>query len=406
MKKSLVLAMAMALGVTASAYAANPFSDVPAGHWAYDSVAELAANGVIDGYTDGSFGGDKLMTRYEMAQIVARAMANGADVDALAAEFAEELDTLGVRIANLEKKADNVKITGQIRARYIDQDYENNFGEGSVADLRTRLWVKGDINDNWKYTGMLQNVQDFRDNGGNDDTDLKRAYLEGRLGGTDVTVGRYNAFLGDGLVYDDNVDGVEATYGDKIKVTGFYGQYDSVVDDELEPEYWALQATTDLGPVNLMAGYASFDYDHEDAKVFDNDIFYVVAGAEVAKHLNAKVAYLKADTEDSAGDELPFDDDGFAVELSYKGADKADVGSWGLTANYWDQGLSTYAAHTTDANTFSIDGRNYGFKGFGVAADYTVAKNIVATVAYYDTEIKEFDEVDDQRLWTSVQFYF
>ena len=50
MKKSLVLAMAMALGVTASAYAANPFSDVPAGHWAYDSVAKLAAAGVVDGY--------------------------------------------------------------------------------------------------------------------------------------------------------------------------------------------------------------------------------------------------------------------------------------------------------------------------------------------------------------------
>ena len=43
MKKSLVLAMAMALGVTASAYAANPFSDVPAGHWAYDSISKLAA---------------------------------------------------------------------------------------------------------------------------------------------------------------------------------------------------------------------------------------------------------------------------------------------------------------------------------------------------------------------------
>ena len=46
MKKSLVLAMAMALGVTASAYAANPFSDVPAGHWAYDAVNKLAAEGV------------------------------------------------------------------------------------------------------------------------------------------------------------------------------------------------------------------------------------------------------------------------------------------------------------------------------------------------------------------------
>ena len=44
MKKSMVLAMAMALGVTASAYAANPFSDVPADHWAYDSVAKLAAS--------------------------------------------------------------------------------------------------------------------------------------------------------------------------------------------------------------------------------------------------------------------------------------------------------------------------------------------------------------------------
>ena len=50
MKKSLVLAMAMALGVTASAYAANPFSDVPAGHWAYDSISKLAAAGVIEGY--------------------------------------------------------------------------------------------------------------------------------------------------------------------------------------------------------------------------------------------------------------------------------------------------------------------------------------------------------------------
>ena len=92
MKKSLVLAMAMALGVTASAYAANPFSDVPAGHWAYDSINKLAAAGVIEGYGDTTFGGDKLMTRYEMAQIVAKAMAKGANVDKLAAEFADELD--------------------------------------------------------------------------------------------------------------------------------------------------------------------------------------------------------------------------------------------------------------------------------------------------------------------------
>ena len=150
MKKSLVLAMAMALGVTASAYAANPFSDVPAGHWAYDAVNKLAAEGVVDGYPDGTYGGDKLMTRYEMAQIVAKAMAKGANVDKLAAEFADELDSLGVRVANLEKKADNVKITGQIRASYRSNDTGSDSGR-----LRTRLFLNGQINEDWTYTGRF-----------------------------------------------------------------------------------------------------------------------------------------------------------------------------------------------------------------------------------------------------------
>ena len=78
MKKSLVFAMAMALGVTATAFAANPFSDVPAGHWAYAAVAKLAAAGIVDGYPDGTYKGDRTMTRYEMAQIVAKALAKGA----------------------------------------------------------------------------------------------------------------------------------------------------------------------------------------------------------------------------------------------------------------------------------------------------------------------------------------
>ena len=95
MKKFLVVALALATGITASASAANPFSDVPAGHWAYASLAKLAAAGVVEGYPDSTFQGDKLMTRYEMAQIV-KAMAKGANVDRLASEFAEELDALGL----------------------------------------------------------------------------------------------------------------------------------------------------------------------------------------------------------------------------------------------------------------------------------------------------------------------
>ena len=185
MKKSLVLAMAMALGVTASAYAANPFSDVPAGHWAYDAVNKLAAEGVVDGYPDGTYGGDRLMTRYEMAQIVAKAMAKGANVDKLAAEFADELDSLGVRVANLEKKTDNVKITGQIRASYRSGDYSAH-----ESYLRTRLFLNGQVNEDWSYTGRLQNRQYFDNESGDDDLELNWAYVSGPVGGVKVEAGR------------------------------------------------------------------------------------------------------------------------------------------------------------------------------------------------------------------------
>lgn len=67
-----VLVMAMSTSVLASS---NPFSDVPAHHWAYDSVTKLAAVGLVEGYPDGTFGGTRTMTRYEAAMVFARALA-------------------------------------------------------------------------------------------------------------------------------------------------------------------------------------------------------------------------------------------------------------------------------------------------------------------------------------------
>ena len=222
MKKSLVLAMAMALGVTASAYAANPFSDVPAGHWAYDSISKLAAAGVIEGYGDDTFRGDRLMTRYEMAQIVAKAMAKGANVDKLAAEFADELDALGVRVAALEKKADNVKITGQIRWHYADISGDKSAYQ---HQLRTRLLFTGKVNDTWNYVTMLENRSDKSDYVGDENTAVQRAYLDGRLGGAKVMAGRYNwTDITGGNVYDNRVDGVKISYGDKVKLGAHYAK--------------------------------------------------------------------------------------------------------------------------------------------------------------------------------------
>lgn len=77
------------------------FPDVPNNHWAYAAVSDLSRRGLVEGYTDGTFGGDRMLTRYEFAQIVYRAIQNGVAVDdRLVSEFGPEMalfrvDTIG-----------------------------------------------------------------------------------------------------------------------------------------------------------------------------------------------------------------------------------------------------------------------------------------------------------------------
>ena len=419
MKKSLVLAMAMALGVTASAYAANPFSDVPAGHWAYDAVNKLAAAGVVDGYPDGTYGGDKLMTRYEMAQIVAKAMAKGANVDKLAAEFADELDSLGVRVANLEKKADNVKVTGVVKYSYAAYDGDKlgttgkddtkNGGKDTTRSsnyqsrLRTDIWVTGQVNDDWTYTGMFRNQQFFSGeeaNVGEEGTSFQRAYVNGKLGGLAVQAGRYNfTDPTGGNIHDTRMDGAQLSYGKDVKLTAGYGK----ATDAYEPAdgydnnvvYTYLDAK--LGAVKALAGYFKYD---DVAKLGnqDDNIWTAGLGFDLAKDLAFSGYYIKSDVDKIA--DKDYDDDGYVLSLDYKGAKADEAGSWGLGAKYYDEGAGTFVAHTMDGTHFTD-----GFKGYMVNASYTFAKNIVGGVYYYDLESKETND-DAQTLWSQVVFSF
>ena len=402
MKKSLVLAMAMALGVTASAYAANPFSDVPAGHWAYDSINKLAAAGVIEGYGDSTFGGDKLMTRYEMAQIVAKAMAKGANVDKLAAEFADELDNLGVRVANLEKKADNVKVTGELRYHYKDNGGDI---DGYATELRSRIWVKGAINDDWTYTGMLENIQDLKNDKGDETTKFQRAYVNGKLGGVKVQAGRYHSKLSEGNVYDNRFDGVQASYGKDVKLTAGYGKaahttgLDATHKKANAKDTYYAELSGNVGKLALAAGYYNYE-DVKEAKDEDDTIWTVGANYAFDKNFKLGAMYLNGDQDKYEGD-----DDGFVVTASYKGAKAAKAGSWGLVAKYYDQGFSTYIDHTMNGYADSYTAADQGFKGYSVAANYTFAKNIVGQVEWYDLEAKEGNK-DAQTLWSQVVFTF
>lgn len=416
MKKTLLLAMTIAMGITASAYAANPFSDVPAGHWAYDAVNKLAAEGVVEGYPDGTYGGDRLMTRYEMAQIVAKAMANGANVDKLAAEFADELDSLGVRVANLEKKSDNVRITGQIRYEYGDRNGDMQKTKGKVAQhrLRSRIFVNGNINEDWSYTGRFENNQSLKNSSGDDTLKFNQAYVSGRLGGVKVIAGKGDHYTGNGFVYDDTAEFIRATYGKDVQVSAYVGKPVTTASDYGYEKMWGGEVSGKIGRLTLAAGYDEFKDSKGSADAYsggyvpakkgdDNGIWNVSAKYKF-DDFTLGATYLHSDVDVYNSPYNDVDTDGYVISANYKGADKNKPGSWGLFANYYDQGAGTFVAHTMYPGDWGYY-MDEGFKGYMVGGGVTLAKNMVYQLHYYDLEGKE-SGLDDQVLWSRLQIMF
>lgn len=412
MKKTLLLAMTIAMGITASAYAGNPFSDVPAGHWAYDAVNKLAAEGVVEGYPDGTYGGDRLMTRYEMAQIVAKAMANGANVDKLAAEFADELDSLGVRVANLEKKADNVRITGQIRYEYGDRggDLGSKYGKVAQHRLRSRIFVNGNINEDWNYTGRFENNQSLKNSSGDDTLKFNQAYVNGKIGGAKVIAGKTDHYAGNGFIYDDTAEKIELSYGKDVKLTAYYG----IPTDYGYDKMWGASVGGKVGNLSLSGGYdkfqdalasiESYGIDNSAKTGTDNGIWNLSANYKFGDFTLA-ATYLDSDIDLRDNSKYKdVDTNGYVVGLNYKGADKNKPGTWGLFANYYDQGVGTFVAHTMYPGDWSyyVD---EGFKGYMVGGGVTLAKNMVYQLHYYDLEGKE-SGLDDQVIWSRLQIMF
>jgi len=125
--KRLSILVVLAFVMTTMVASANPFSDVPFSHWAYDAVNKLAAKGIIQGYPDGTYKGEKHVTRYALAMVTAKMLANveqmmekgfGSNLvtksdlqtlEKLTVEFADELALLGVKVTALEDDMQVVK---------------------------------------------------------------------------------------------------------------------------------------------------------------------------------------------------------------------------------------------------------------------------------------------------------
>ena len=233
MKKILALAAVAALTAGVSAYAANPFSDVSTDHWAYQAVADLSAQGVVEGYPNGTFQGEKHITRYEVAQIVARLLAQEsqlnaqqkATVEKLAAEYADELNNLGVRVSNLENKVGNVTWTGDARVKF-ERDLSKD-QDKDTYDGRVRLNLKAQANPQVTVKAQLEADTDFKDSAKFGTVAVKKLHAEyAPVAGLTIDAGRTDATLGNGTFYDSDFNGVVASYDmGKFDVQAGYGRF-------------------------------------------------------------------------------------------------------------------------------------------------------------------------------------
>ena len=248
MKKILAMAAVAALAAGASAYAANPFADVSTSDWAYQAVADLSDQGIVEGYPDGTFKGETNITRYEMAQIIARLMAKEdqynaeqrATIDKLAGEYADELDTLGVRVSNLEKKVGNISWSGDSRMRFIRTTDGNDAWQG-----RVRITAQGQVNEDTKVVGRFTSGNvDFKNDAGNSndgDVSMDRMYVQHQFGDkVAVTLGRYEVDMGTQAcwLYGNAFDGAEAqiNFNDDYSLKFGFGRFKDAKGDYKEDD--------------------------------------------------------------------------------------------------------------------------------------------------------------------------
>ena len=445
MKKTLVSALATALVVGAASTtfaAANPFSDVPRDHWAYDAVTQLAADGVVEGYGDGTYRGDRNITRYEMAQMTAKAMAKGdmsasdrALVDRLAAEFADELNNLGVRVSNLEKHADMVQWKGKLEYTYTsvraDQVLTSDGHKKINKDtLVFRLEPTAEVNAHWNVHARLDASTSMKydragreeDNDTRDGVTLKRAWAQGNYDNFTVKFGKMELVSAEGytgagnLVLDREFSGAEVTFGKDLKAKLQAGQaklssdvYGTIRDESGVPHDLTGRHTANYQGIELQYDkdnwMAGAGYYHFSTKEFDNtilkkgetkmNVWALNAGYKFDDNVQLAASYAKNNKVDAPQKVKK----SYQIGLDYKGADEMDKGSWGAYAAYRYLGLASLNA--------TQDGAVFGTKGIELGANYTLWKNVIVSAKYFrGKEILPSKDNKVSQLFGRVEFLF
>ena len=416
MKKILALAAAAALTAGVSAYAANPFSDVTADDWAYQAVSDLSAQGVVEGYPDGTFKGERNMTRYELAQIVARLMAKEDQLNAqqqatlnkLAGEYADELANLGVRVSNLEKKVGNISWAGDAKMMYT-----NNAKKAGTDTYkgRIRLNVKGQVNDATYVQGRILTNMYFKDAGKDDgNTTMDRLFVNHSFGDkTSVVLGRQDLTVFSGLEYDDAFDGAKLAYNDgkfdayaafgQLNAGKFAGEAETATADAVPGTDVAFGGLGyDFGVAKLNAAYFNFTGD----KTKDNYKFDSIWGANLVVPVQDFSVF--GEYWDSNADK---NDSAYQAGLGYSTLDASKPGTFALNVAYNKVGANAYLGGTTyDASDFfGAIAADKDLKFWNVFGDVVLQKNVTLH-GEYAWDIKNADDCDDNAWTVSLNYAF
>lgn len=404
------------IGAASTTFAsANPFVDVPSNHWAYDAVAQLAEDGVVVGYGDDTFRGNRNITRYEMAQIIARAMTkkdltikDKALLDRLEAEFADELVSLGVRVSNLERNADFVKWNGQLRYTYTSVRPEN---EKKINNnkLLFRLEPSAEVNSNWHVKARLDANLNIADDEKDSEVRLKRAFAEGNFKTWNVKLGKMGlnsaeSYQAPGtLVFDKEFSGAEVSWPGTLSLKVQAGRLN------LEDAYKGVH--TGLSN-NDVANYYGAEFQYQKKKLNVGVAYYRLNSSDLIPvtdktneniwagnleyRFNKNVALngAYANNPDATSYKKSYQ-----ASFEYKGVNPADNGSWGAYASYRYLGnASPYA---------TSDGALIGSKGLEFGAAYAPFKNVVFSAKYFNgRELEKSDKDSVQKIFGRVQFLF
>ena len=421
----------MAVGA-ACAFAANPFVDVPSDSWAYKSVVELADAGIIQGVDGSYFQGERNITRYEAAEMVAKAMAHmdkasveqRALINKLADEYADELNNLGVRVSALENRVGNVKLSGDARIRFQHQDTSSEASTGykkdASWDYRVRARANAKVNDRTTVTyGISTDDINFADNGAASDNgniftdDAKVDYNFGgnhwnlSVGRTDTYVlGGENAY---GFQYGDVFDRAELKYtNDHFAATAGYGKFkagDTVEDAAVEGN-GLLGVKTGYGELEgffgggRAAGSAVGVYynDFNGINGFKaDDLWGAYASLNFGKW-NALANYEKINNDVTNDPEV------WIGKLTYGSAASDARGSWDAWVEYINSDKGALLGGAT--NSWRDDSVLDNVKSWGVGIDYTLAKNVILTAAQtFGTQTKHGNAADPDE-FTDVEINF